>query len=119
MVSTKKKFEVKEYDGPEVELKKLEHDRELIQNFISCREEMSKFLYLTPNALRNGQKILIRPKLKAFQNHIEYIEQKKQNKKAWEEGTPKSVEQEKTEKGIVLITFKLLITCLKRMFYFH
>ena len=43
---------------------------------------------------------------------------KKQNKKAWEEGTPKSVEQEKTEKGIVLITFKLLITCLKRMFYF-
>lgn len=104
----KHKFSQRNSEALEANIGRLRADRQLIENFIACRKELKRELYITPAALRNGQGIDLKPRMKSFQKRIEYLEaQKKAKKDPWKDAQePKPVEQEKER--LIFIEIMLL-----------
>lgn len=103
IVSTKSKFTYRNSEAVEANMGRIRCDKKLIENYIENRKQLKRELLLTPAALRHGQAVSLKPKLKSFQKRIQYLENKKKaEKQQWVGGEVKTVDQEKNEiaKGI-------------------
>ena len=78
MVSTKAPPKTQNKDSVEANLGNINHDLKLIESFIECRKELSKKMFVTPEILRHGHAVEIKPRAKCFKDRLDYEQREKE-----------------------------------------
>ena len=78
MVSTKPSPKAPKKDSIESNLGNINHDLKLIESFINCRKDLSRKLFVTPEILRHGHIVEVKPRSKCFRGRLDYEQREKE-----------------------------------------
>ena len=91
MVSTKSAPKVPNKSSVEANLGNINHDLKLIESFIELRNELNRKLYVTPEILRHGHAVEIKPKSKCFKARLDYEQREKERVSDYNSGVASSL----------------------------